>query len=246
MLILNPDAVPVQGIDALERAVLAQSAGAATGRLVGGDGRDQDGFNVRRLPTAATLAFEALGLNRIWPGNPVNRRYRHAVPETQAEIEQPAGAFLMVRRSAWVSVGGFDEDFYPIWFEDVDFCKRLINSGRKIVFVPEAVARHGGAHSASQLSWKERQVFWYGSLLRYAAKHMPASSRAVVGLSVMGACIPRTIAGMPRFGIAGPVSVFSRAAWLAWQCLRKGERGSRIRNTGQPSKEQFEQSKQSR
>ena len=29
-----------------------------------------------RLPTPAALVLEALLLNRIWPGNPVNRRYR--------------------------------------------------------------------------------------------------------------------------------------------------------------------------
>ena len=30
----------------------------------------------------------------------------------------------MIRRDAWETLGGFDEDFYPLWFEDVDFLKR--------------------------------------------------------------------------------------------------------------------------
>ena len=77
-----------------------------------------------------------LGLNRIWPGNPVNRRYRTASPNRLVDVEQPAGAFLMVRRSAWSALGGFDENFFPIWFEDVDFCKRLHDAGLKIVFLP--------------------------------------------------------------------------------------------------------------
>ena len=40
------------------------------------DGRPQHGFNVRAFPTPMTLVFELLGLNRLWPSNPVNRRYR--------------------------------------------------------------------------------------------------------------------------------------------------------------------------
>jgi predicted glycosyltransferase involved in capsule biosynthesis len=39
-------------------------------------------------------------------------------------VEQPAGAFLMVRRAVWQELGGFDESFFPLWFEDVDFCRR--------------------------------------------------------------------------------------------------------------------------
>ena len=27
----------------------------------------------------------------------------------------------MIRRDVWEKIGGFDERFYPLWFEDVDF-----------------------------------------------------------------------------------------------------------------------------
>jgi hypothetical protein len=46
-----------------------------------------------------------------------------------AFVEQPAGAFFMFRRSAWLELGGFDENFWPVWFEDVDFCARLRSAG---------------------------------------------------------------------------------------------------------------------
>lgn len=220
VLILNPDAVPLSGVERLEQAVLGGNVGAATGRLIGSDGLDQNGFNVRALPTVWTLAFEVLGLNRLWPANPVNRRYRIRAPEKGGEVEQPAGAFLMIRRSAWAAIGGFDESFYPIWFEDVDFCVRLKNSGYKILFVPEAIARHQGAHSASRLSWEARQVFWYGSLLRYASKHLNSGARRVVGLAVILACFPRAFAAMLRLGVLRPVSVYSRVGWLAGKSLR--------------------------
>jgi GT2 family glycosyltransferase len=220
VLVLNPDAVPVQGIDVLEQYVLVPGVGAATGRLIGADGRDQEGFNVRGLPTAWTLAFEALGLNRLWPGNAVNRRYRQPAPLEDAEVEQPAGAFLMISRSAWQRLEGFDEGFFPIWFEDVDFCKRLKDSGYRILYSPRAIACHQGGHSATQLAWKERQLFWYGSLLKYASKHLSRASRRVVGIAVILGCFPRMLAGMLRYGISESVSVYSKVVWLAGQYLR--------------------------
>lgn len=220
VLILNPDALPIAGISRLEQSVLTGDFGAATGRLIGEDGRQQHGFNIRALPTAATLAFEALGLNRIWPGNPVNRRYRLPTPQTEADVEQPAAAFLMVRRSAWQTIGGFDESFFPIWFEDVDFCKRLCHAGYRIRYIPEAEAQHQGGHSAAKLSWGERQVFWYGSLLKYASKHFAVGSRRGVGLAVVLASVLRVIAAVPKQGIAKPVSAFSKVVRLAGRCLR--------------------------
>jgi N-acetylglucosaminyl-diphospho-decaprenol L-rhamnosyltransferase len=220
ILVLNPDATPVSDIDQLEAAAMDPGVGAATGRLLDSNGFDQHGFNVRGLPTAWTLAFEVLGINRLLPGNPVNRRYRRHGPESGGDIEQPAGAFLMVRRAAWAHVGGFDESFFPIWFEDVDFCKRLLDNGYRIRYVPEATARHQGGHSASSLSWRDRQLFWYGSLLKYASKQLSATSRRVVVLAVMLACFPRMVAGMLQFGISESVSVYSRVVWLAGRRLR--------------------------
>ena len=149
----------------------------------------------------------------------------------------------MVRRSAWAQTGGFDETFYPLRFEDVDFCKRLLDNGYRICYVPRASARQQGGHSASKLLWGDRQLLWYGSLLRYASKHLRVFSRLTVSAAVMLACLPRTLAAMPKFGIRQPVSVYSRVVWLAVQCLRKGERGPIVSATlDQPAKEQFKQS----
>jgi GT2 family glycosyltransferase len=216
VLLLNPDAVPVTSIGPLAEAVSQDGAGAAGGRLVGEDGRTQTGFNVRAFPTPAVLAFEALGLNRLWPGNPVNRRYRINVPEDRvSDVDQPAGAFLMVNRGAWKAIGGFDEGFTPAWFEDVDFCKRLRDSGYRIFYLPGVAARHRGGHSASKLSWASRQLFWYGSLLRYTAKHFAPVPRTFVFLAVAVASAGRMVAGTVARASLEPVSVYSRVIWLA-------------------------------
>ena len=199
VLLLNPDAVLMGGLDSLCAACRIPGAAAAGGKLVDGEGRAQIGFMVRQLPTPLILTLEVLLLNRIWPNNPVNRGYRglQLNYNIQIPVEQPAGAFLMVRRAVWQELGGFDESFFPLWFEDVDFCRRALNGGHRLYYVPDAVARHRGGHSISQLSVEKRRVYWYGSLLRYSAKHFrPGSFRGVCIAVVAGSllrCLGETI-----------------------------------------------------
>jgi GT2 family glycosyltransferase len=213
VLLLNPDAELLDGLDVLVRRLDADlGAGAAAGRLVGTDGHDQTKFHLRRLPTAAALSLEALGFNRLMPWNPVNRYYR---PASDSEVEQPAAAFLLIRRSAWRALSGFDERFHPVWFEDVDFCKRLRDSGWTIAYERSAVARHIGGHSASRIAWRQRQLFWYGSLLKYAARHYPAKPRSFVCLAVMAACLPRAAVALILRRSVEPVVVYSKVFRLA-------------------------------
>lgn len=198
LLILNPDAVLETDCAPLMEA--CERHGIAAGCLTGPDGRPQAGFTVRRLPTPAVLSFEALGLNRIWPSNPLNSRYRYRDLDLTrpCRVEQPAAAFLMVRTDVFDALGGFDEDFWPVWFEDVDFCRRARDKGFEIAFVPSVRARHAGGHSVSKIPAKYHRMYWYGSLLRYAGKHYSSLAfRMVCGSVVLGSLF-RWLAGSVR------------------------------------------------
>jgi GT2 family glycosyltransferase len=221
VLILNPDTVLTTSVEAMWRCFDDPSVGAATGQLLGNCGTDQSIFHLRRLPGPWVLATEALGINRLWPSSPWNRHYRCGAAGA-ADVEQPAGAYLMVRRSAFEQLGGFDESFHPIWFEDVDFCKRLRDNAWKIRYTDGSRAEHLGGHSANQISWGARQLFWYVSLLRYASKHFSAASRLTVCLAVMFACVPRMVAGVLLSQSAEPMRVFSKIWWSAGMCLLSG------------------------
>ena len=173
VLLLNPDANLFTPIDDLVEQCLMPGVGAAAGQLLNPQGQPQLGFNVRAFPTATTFAFETLGWNRFWPSNPVNRRYRLPDFDTDREqdIEQPAGAFLMLRRDALKAVGGLDEQFHPLWFEDVDLCRRLHYAGYRIRYVPSCMAQHEGAHSLKSIDLELQCLAWYGNLLRFSDRH---------------------------------------------------------------------------
>jgi N-acetylglucosaminyl-diphospho-decaprenol L-rhamnosyltransferase len=226
VLMLNPDAVILEGLATLREACDLPGTAGAGGRLLGPDGRAQVGFMVRRLPTPATLSLETLLLNRIWPGNPVNRRYRCLDLDygRRQKVEQPAGACLMIRAEVWRELGGFDERFHPLWFEDVDFCRRVKNRGYCLYYVPEAVARHAGGHSIPQLTAEMRRIYWYGSLLRYAAKHFhPVSFRGVSMAVVTGsllrmlgeAVLGRSLKSAAAYGKIARLA--GRCAWSGWR-----------------------------
>ncbi|MCC6342553.1 MAG: glycosyltransferase family 2 protein [Bryobacterales bacterium] len=224
LLLLNPDAAVAAGIGVLIEACAHPDVAAAAGRLLDENGRFQRGFSLRRLPTPAALICEVLGINRLWRGNPVNRRYRclDLAEDEACDVEQPAGAFLLARRDAWEAVGGFDERFFPIWFEDVDYCRRLKDKGLRIRFEPAAAARHLGGHSAGKLEWSSREVYWYASLLKYACKHFPRNRTALVCLAVAGGSLPRLLAGIPHRGALRSIRTYGKVIRLACRCLLSG------------------------
>lgn len=195
VLLLNPDVVLTSSPFALLEHFLRPDIGAVAATLLGEDGNPQFSFQFRRLPTPWTLIFETLGLNRLWPSNPVNRRYRyHDLRwELAGAVEQPAGAFLLLRKAAWRTVGGFDERFWPIWFEDVDYCLQLIRNHFRVWRVPTVAGVHVGGHSIHGLERGCRQLYWYRSLLQYATKHFSAVWVRMIGSTVLIGALSRAL-----------------------------------------------------
>ena len=224
ILLLNPDAVLQTGIEQLCAVCDSPKAGAAGGKLVDANRIAQAGFNVRRLPTATALAFEALLINRLWPRNPANWHYRcyGFNYDEPARVEQPAGAFLMFRRAVWESLGGFDEQFFPIWFEDVDFCKRLREHGYYVYYEPRCVAIHRGGHSIRKILLENREFYWYRSLLKYGFKHYPPGVTRLLCLAVIVGSVLRMTVGMVFQRSLKPLVVYGRVIRLAGQYLLFG------------------------
>lgn len=221
LLLLNPDVVLQTKIESLVEQCSSPTAAAAGGLLQSPDARPQRGFSIRRFPTPLAFVFEALMLNRLWPTNPVNWHYRcldvdltHSV-----EADQPAGAFLLFRRDAWETVGGWDEGFFPVWFEDVDFCKRLKRAGLQVFYRPEAIAVHSGGHSVDRLPLGLRTEYWYRSLLRYSNRHFRPGGRMFTGLGVLVGSLLRLCAGGPEYRNRDTIRAFRTVVKLALRSM---------------------------
>ena len=221
VLLLNPDAVLQSSLDSLRECCDLPASAGAGGRLVDARGESQTGFMVRQLPTPATLILEALVLNRMFPGNRINRRYRGLGLDysKRLEVEQPAGAFLMVRRAVWEELGGFDEGYFPLWFEDVDFCCRAIQRGYRFFYTPEAVAIHTGGHSIPQIGLEMRRLYWYRSLLKYSARHFPWLAFRGVSLAVVAGSFIRGVAESALYRSLKPMAAYGSVVRLASRCF---------------------------
>jgi GT2 family glycosyltransferase len=184
VLILNPDVGVRAGVvEKMQHFLEAHPKAAAIGGHVG------ENYFPRRLPTAASLIRENLGLRK---------RSQEQVVQEPYEIEQAAAAALMIRRSAYLEVGGFDSRFYPAWYEDVDFCKQLQSAGWQIFFDPASQFFHEGGYSAKALGASGFAAAYYRNQLRYVRKHMGKTADMAIRCSMVAGMVVRTIAAPAR------------------------------------------------
>lgn len=52
------------------------------------------------------------------------------------EVDWLTGSFLLMRKSVYEAINGFDEDYF-LYVEDVDLCKRIEKIGLKRIFLPK-------------------------------------------------------------------------------------------------------------
>jgi hypothetical protein len=84
-------------------------------------------------------------------------------------VDQPMASALLLRSAALAQVGLFDEGF-PMFFNDVDLCRRLWDAGWEVWYTPAAtVAHHHGA--STRLARRAMVVESGRSFLRYYGKH---------------------------------------------------------------------------
>jgi N-acetylglucosaminyl-diphospho-decaprenol L-rhamnosyltransferase len=184
VLFLNDDILARRGaVSALvETLVAVPRAAAAAGRLVDPEtGETQEDYQPHPFPGVLTFAAALAGLDRLWRGNPWTGAHRRRPLDDQvtATVDRPAGACLLVRRRVFEAVGGWDEGF-PLWYEDVDFARRLRRHGT-ILYVPRAVFEHIGGWSTRRLGRAEVVERTYLGTLRYGAKHFGRARRLALG-----------------------------------------------------------------
>ena len=189
VLLLNPDTRVTEGaldslIEFMDRHVDAAACGA---KLVRPDGRVER--SVRSFPYPAAIAFDYLGLSRILKKSGTFGRYRMGwfSYTEEAEVDQPMGSCLMLRRKAIDEVGQMDESF-PIFFNEVDWLYRAKQMGHKAYFTPAAVVIHHGAAATSQAGRRKMIRESHDSLVRFYAKHFRKRIPAPV-YYLMIACI---------------------------------------------------------
>ena len=85
------------------------------------------------------------------------------------EISAVTAACMMVRKSDFDAVGGFDETF-QVAFNDIDLCMKFVAAGKKIVFTPYAELYHYESKSRGLEDTPEKQFRFDKEISRFKEK----------------------------------------------------------------------------
>jgi N-acetylglucosaminyl-diphospho-decaprenol L-rhamnosyltransferase len=78
-----------------------------------------------------------------------NPQGKLVLPEGEACAPFFSGACFLIRRDVFLKLGGFDDNIF-LFYEDDDLCRRVADSGSALIYVPQAVVRHGRGRSSGE------------------------------------------------------------------------------------------------
>ncbi|MCE1164444.1 MAG: glycosyltransferase family 2 protein, partial [Bacteroidetes bacterium] len=132
IFILNPDTEIME--DSIKKLIdyldSHDDTGVVAPQLLSRTGEIQ--FSCRTFPTYRDMFFEMTLLSTLFPKSEFFSRWkmRYFDHRSTREVDQPMGAALLLKRKVLESVGGLDERFI-MFYNDVDFCKRISDAGFK-------------------------------------------------------------------------------------------------------------------
>jgi N-acetylglucosaminyl-diphospho-decaprenol L-rhamnosyltransferase len=164
--LLNPDTDVLPGALAQLKLALEQAPGltAVGPQLLNADRSLQP--SGRRFPSLARMAGEML-LPPAWKRSRAWRRFTFGREDFSqpAWVDELSGACVLARRETFARVGLLDEAYF-LYFEEVDWFRRLARLGGRAQYLPAAQVVHhwgGGASQAAEASvlHNARSAFYY-------------------------------------------------------------------------------------
>ncbi len=173
LVFVNPDAEVFRETLAATVAVMADpirvGVGICGGQMV--DDRGEYLLSCSRFPTFAMYVTKMLGLAQLLPRWVPRQRMSPQETTESGPVDQVIGAFFMIRRSLFESLGGFDERFF-VYMEEVDLALRASQRGYRSYFVKSARIYHREGASSEQIGGR-RLFYLLRSQTEFARKHFP-------------------------------------------------------------------------
>ena len=104
------------------------------------------------------------------------------IPESVVDVENVSGAIMLLPRSVFDRLNGFDEGYF-LHCEDLDLCRRARDAGYKVLLAGNVRVRHAGggssAHRPVFVSYHKHRGMW-----RWFRKFDPAARKPLTGALV--------------------------------------------------------------
>jgi hypothetical protein len=173
ILLLNPDMLVTPGaLRATYETLMGDpSIGVLGLRLIAEDGTTLR--SVRHFPGFTDQLAILTKAAKLWP-HLLDRHLATDFDYTRSQdIDQVRGSFFAFRRDLLTTVGYFDEKNFFLWYEEVDYCKRVWAAGRRVRYLATEGAHDFHGRSFAQVSLLLNQRRATRSLVNYAWKWFP-------------------------------------------------------------------------
>lgn len=136
--------------------------------------------SIRRDPQLLDQLCILLKLPHLFPAI-VNRYLAKNLDENRSQtVEQIRGSFFAFRRDVMEKVGLLDEKNFFVWFEEVDYCKRVRQVGFRVWYSAEVSCIDLVGRAFAQQSVRLKQQRLSLSMARYFRKWHPAWQAALI------------------------------------------------------------------
>ena len=175
LLLLNSDArLTIEALTlALQWLRANPSCAVAGAQLLNTNGSRQN--SIANFPTLATELLNKSLLRRLWPKKFLGKEQLFTTP---VEVETVVGAFMLIRKSVWVALGGLDERFF-FFFEETDFCLQARRKKLRVMHLPQVRVWHGQGQTAKQVSTAARIEYWRSRYI-YFTKNAGTATRLLL------------------------------------------------------------------
>ncbi|MGB9588095.1 MAG: glycosyltransferase family 2 protein [Armatimonadota bacterium] len=188
ILLMNPDTELQEGavIRMVEFARAQPKAGIVGPRLLNPDGSLQKSGR-----TFTTWWREVLGLTKLynmWVRLCPEADWGRESFDIPAMVDEVSGACMLVRRLALDEVGMLDERFF-MYYEEVDWCRRMAQAGWEIHYLPSAEVVHHWSAGAKKAGLSMSHIAYRSQYLYFRKHHGLAQAlllRALSGLVLLG------------------------------------------------------------
>ena len=119
------------------------------------------------LNPGGTVQYSTGKFPTVWSEWRMSRRHDLYKRQDTVRRDWVSGAALVVRRTVFEEVGGFDERYF-MYFDDVDLCARISSTGHEIHYIPDVRVEHmgggsqpGGIPPSVQKEYRRSQLLYY-------------------------------------------------------------------------------------
>tara|TARA_R110002020_G_scaffold199778_3_gene401635 strand:- start:126581 stop:127705 length:1125 start_codon:yes stop_codon:yes gene_type:complete len=164
--ILNPDTAVAEDtfLKCLQKAEKLTNLGAMGIHLLDGTGHFLP-ESKRNLPTPFVSLKKVLGFTKKYYAN-------HISDKEEGEVQVLVGAFMLLERSIYKDVGGFDEDYF-MYGEDIDLSYKIEKAGYKNYYLGTTETLHyKGESTQKDAAYLQR---FYGAMQIFYRKHFKSN-----------------------------------------------------------------------